>query len=494
MRSGGGKCSQCGRVVTAEQLRHDSALAITVNKVHSTRCDPDQATDTDVETAAADQLIGRRLGHFEIVESLGRGGMGHVFRALDHSLKRDVAVKILRRGTCQNDERQIESLLQEAIAQARVNHPNVATIYYVGREGADPFLAMELIEGGTLAARINNGPLPFSEIAPIAIQIVKALKISHQLDLIHGDLKPTNLLIMPSGEVKLSDYGMARSASATDSESGFGGTPNYLAPELLLGQSPSIQSDMYALGVTLYEMMFGRLPVELSGSTIPQWIDSHEHAKIVFPEPWPEYIPRGWRDFLQRLLSREPARRFANYDEILDVLQSLEPTRSPAARRLPRITAGLVDYTLVFLLFLIALVPLSILASVEGFVLSHWLLRSALALLGILPILGYTLVIALWRQSFGHALMHLRVVNRYGLPPPTRTLVMRSVCRMLPLWEMALVNMIGGQAEIWAWITISFMAVAWLWFMVDLATLLMLGRGHSLHDLLVRTRVVLGSD
>ena len=209
---GGWQVAQCQRVISPDKLRQDASLALTLQRTESIQVTVVGTTAQGDEGEATIQVLGRRFGHFELIEPLGQGGMGQVFRALDHSLQRFVAVKILRRGKNQNDERQIELLLQEAIAQARVNHPNVATIYYVGREGGDPFLAMEFLDGGTLAEKIKAGPLSYPEIASIAVQIVNALRVSHRYDIIHGDIKPTNLLIKGTGEVKLSDFGMARSA------------------------------------------------------------------------------------------------------------------------------------------------------------------------------------------------------------------------------------------------------------------------------------------
>ena len=230
-------------------------------------------------------MKGRTFGHFKIVDSLGQGGMGQVFRALDTSLKRYVAVKVLRSGlsastNARSSDFEIEQLMQEAIAQARVIHPNITTIYYVGKEDETPFLAMELIYGQSIAEKIAEGPMVYSEIHSISSQLAGVLRFSHELDIIHGDIKPSNIMVQSNGIAKLSDFGLARRASKKQS-SPFGGTPNYLAPELLEGESSSIQSDMYALGVTLFEMTFGRLPVSVSGASMKEWIASHEQLSLI---------------------------------------------------------------------------------------------------------------------------------------------------------------------------------------------------------------------
>lgn len=486
--STGGTCDKCGRQISAEKIRLNSALAMTLDQIHSLQTNATRSESDQIPTV---HWIGRRLGHFEIIEPLGQGGMGQVYRALDHALQRYVAVKVLRRGKCERDEKQIELLLQEAIAQARVNHPNVATIYHVSRDEGDPFLAMELVDGGTLAGRIKDGPLPFSEIAQIASQIVEALRVSLQFDIIHGDIKPNNLLIKKSGDVKLSDFGMARSASKEDEDSDFGGTPNYLAPELLHGEQPSVQSDMYALGVTLYELTFGRIPVELTGSTFREWIDSHQNSALVFPSPWPEHIPAGWRELLARLLAKAPADRFAKYEDVQIALNRLQPRRSPSARRLPRLVAAAIDFSLVMLLWIPAMIFVELRPA-------RWFLPSNLAVLvGFLatliflaPILGYTLMLGWWKQSVGRSLMQLRVVNRFGLTPSTRLMVTRTTLRMLPLWLLAMQPLVANAGYWTLPLSLTFSLGAALWLLVDLGTMFIVGKGKSLHDYLAGTRVV----
>ncbi len=484
----GGTCDKCGRQISPEKIRLDSALAMTLNQCHSLQTN---ASKIESDNANVAQWIGRRLGHFEIIEPLGQGGMGQVFRALDHALQRYVAVKVLRRGKSQRDDKQIELLLQEAIAQARVNHPNVATIYHVSRDDGDPFLAMELVDGGTLAARIKHGPLPFNEIALIASQIVEALRVSLQFDIIHGDIKPNNLLIKKSGDIKLSDFGMARSATKEEGESDLGGTPNYLAPELLHGDQPSVQSDMYALGVTLYELTFGRIPVELTGSTFKEWIDSHHNSALVFPSPWPEHLPVGWKVLLIRLLAKSPADRFPKYEDVLGMLSKLQPRRSPSARRLPRLVAAAIDYSIVMLLWIPAMVFVEFLPA-------RWFIPGALEFVaGVLamlmlfaPLLSYVVLVGWWKQSIGRSLMQLRVVNRFGLTPSTRLIVTRTNLRMLPLWMLALLPAVANAGVLTAFLSITLAVTAMVWLLVDLAMMLILGRGKSLHDYFAGTRVV----
>ena len=155
----------------------------------------------------------------------------------------------------------IQQLLQEARSQARVNHPNVVHIYFVDQARDFPFFAMELIRGSTLKHQLANGPLPFAEVVRIAAQLAAALRHALQFDIVHGDVKPGNILQSKSGTVKLSDFGLARRLSKLQPGKGqLIGTPNYLCPEAADQKPVDFRSDMYSLGVTLFELTFGRQP------------------------------------------------------------------------------------------------------------------------------------------------------------------------------------------------------------------------------------------
>ena len=487
-RNAGGDCPKCHRKISPQALQTDFGLTMTLNSVQA-GIDPNQN-----KLPNASDHVGKHLDHFEILESLGQGGMGQVYRALDRSLNRYVAVKILQHVDGPGAKQQIDTLLQEAVAQARVNHPHVATIYYVGREEKSPFLAMELVDGGTLADRIKDGPMNYSDIAPVAMQIAVALKASHELDIVHGDIKPNNLLVKTSGQIKLSDFGMARSASKSDDgESKIGGTPNYLAPELLEGESPSIQSDMYALGVTLYEMTFGRLPVLLSGSSFLEWKKIHEVSKIAYPDPWPDEIPRGWKTLLDRLLNRDPTKRYADYDEVLVDLWRLQPSSSHPARRLPRIIATAIDTFLVALAMLPILILLQTVESTPF--INNVVIRTLTSAGYFLPIGLYTFLVTWLRQSLGRRLMHLRVVNQVGLVPSSRIITTRSFLRMVPMWLLAFASFTFAAQLDWLSPVTTVLSLLALFFVVaDVAVMIAMGEGKSLHDLIMKTQIVLDMD
>ncbi len=206
----GGTCTLCRRRVTAVALQLANSATISLNDI---------ATDKKHEDRLEGELdlaSGTMLGHFRLDRPIGRGGMGAVYRALDTSLERYVAVKVMRPGSDSSDQ-QIAAMLREAVAQARLNHPNVVTIYYIGRHEQEPFLAMELVQGETLAERIKQGPISYAEAIRIAIEVIEALHHAYCFGIVHADIKPSNLLITSEGAVKLSDFGLSRSTAMEDS-------------------------------------------------------------------------------------------------------------------------------------------------------------------------------------------------------------------------------------------------------------------------------------
>jgi serine/threonine protein kinase len=340
----GGTCPACGRKYAATVLGDAATQIVSPGAL----CGEGSPAPELAAQAPPDPHRGEVLGHFRILAEIGHGGMGTVYRALDESLQRYVALKVVRAvDATAADSRHIQRLLQEAIAQARVNHPNIVHIYYVGRDGNTPFFAMELVNGPTLARRLADAPLPFAEVVDMAGQLAEALRHAADYDVVHGDIKPGNVLLAGPHTVKLSDFGLARRLSEmTDPAAGIVGTPNYLAPEAVQGAPPDVRSDLYSLGVTLFEMTFGRLPYSFTGSGLRERFRAHQEAAIEFPDPWPKTLPEGWRAVLARLLAKDPEARYQDYAELLEDLRRLRPVVRPAAGRVPRGLAWLVDLAL----------------------------------------------------------------------------------------------------------------------------------------------------
>jgi len=212
-----------------------------------------------------------RLGHLELGELLGKGGMGEVYRATDLRLGREVAVKFLPEALAATAEGRAR-FEREARALARLNHPHIVTLHEFGELEGQPYLVMELVEGAALPTRL---PLPRAEALRIALAVCEALEFAHHKGVVHRDLKPANVLVDAQGRVKVADFGIARlldagPGGAITRGNVVAGTPQYLAPEALLGAEPSAAMDVFSMGVLVYELLTGRLPVgELAGLDPP---------------------------------------------------------------------------------------------------------------------------------------------------------------------------------------------------------------------------------
>ncbi len=287
---------------------------------------------------------GDKLGRYEIVALLGKGGMGEVYRARDTRLGRDVAIKT-------SHARFSDRFEIEARAIAQVNHRNVCTLYDVGPD----YLVMECVVGQTLATRLEAGAVPPGEAVGIAIQIAEGLYAAHARGVLHRDLKPSNVMITPAGEVKIMDFGLAKLAEVTpgcESETALMtvpgqvmGTPNYLAPEQLRGESASRHTDIWAFGVTLYETLVGARPFRSTpAKSIVRSIleDTPEGPSTVRPG-----IPKALDTIVRKSIARDPADRYQSVGDLLDDLRRVKTARS--VRRWPWLAAaaGLVAIALV---------------------------------------------------------------------------------------------------------------------------------------------------
>lgn len=434
--SGGeGVCDSCGRKVDLGGLNASQTVSFCAERDH----------DTGFQLADGPDRSGESLSHFRLMSKLGYGGMGAVYRALDESLQRFVAVKVIRSA----DEGQgisnklVNRLLDEAVLQARLNHPNVVTIYYVGRDGKEPFFAMELLPGPTLSQMIDDGPLAYGEVVRYARQICSALAQATRLGLVHGDIKPGNLIMAGDGIVKLSDFGLAKTKQSGPSK-GVSGTLNYMAPELSDDGEPSAQSDMYSLGVTLFELTFGRRPYAIFGTTLREQLESQRNAAIDFPTKWPATLPLRWRDVLQRLLAQDPADRYASYEELDEDLVRHAPVGFTTAGLLSRSMALATDYALLGLLMLPFIVPWQLSSTALADRNFPEFFRTYATQFALLPFFT-PLVPALatwfewigWRSP-GRYLFQLRVVDAHGLRLERKKRVLRSVMRNITIWIASL--------------------------------------------------------
>jgi eukaryotic-like serine/threonine-protein kinase len=272
---------------------------------------------------------GTRLGPYEIVGPLGAGGMGEVYRAHDARLGRDVAIKVLPQHVTATPLARAR-FEREARTISRFNHPHICAVYDVGQEGEVEYLVMELIEGETLARKIGRGSLPIEQVLRHGIEISDALAHAHDQAIIHRDLKGSNVVVTGGGAAKVLDFGLAHSAGVpggadepradiTITEPGMiVGTPHYLAPELLRGGRADARSDIWALGILLYEMAAGGPP--FAGRT------AHELSAAILnamPAPLPQHVPAGLRTVIERCLTKDAAQRYRNAGEVRAALEAL---------------------------------------------------------------------------------------------------------------------------------------------------------------------------
>ena len=344
-----------------------------------------------------DRLLGTCLGDFEIRERIGSGGMARVYLAFDQVLKRHVAVKVIQNKKYLTRESQAELLQAEAISQASVHHPNVVSIFYVGRHETLPFLAMEYVDGYSLNDRVSEGPLSLREVYQCAEQIVLGLSEAYRNGLVHGDIKPANLLVDDNNVVKLSDFGLARHLQDDHYEpKQLVGTPSFMAPELFDKHAIDEQTDLFSLGVTLFQLTYGKSPYTLIGETAEEVKSCLEKASIEFPEDRPD-VPERWINILRRLLAKKRTQRYSSIQQLESDLSSVTQSFRPA-KPMPTITSLIVDNLAMFFLF-IPLLTARIHIGFEN--LSGWLF-------GIMGPVAF-FILCVWRQrSLGQLLTGIR--------------------------------------------------------------------------------------
>ncbi len=276
------------------------------------------------------------LPGFEILGLLGRGGMGVVYRAWQPRLRRLVALKMIRAGV-QAEPAEVERFLKEARAVAHLHHPHIVQIYEVGKAAGQPYLALELAEGGSLAQELAGTPQPAGRAAALVEQLARALQHAHEQGVIHRDLKPGNVLLTADGQIKVTDFGLAKQLDGEAAQTQTGavvGTPSYMAPEQAAGQSKRVgpAADVYALGAILYECLTGRPPfrAETALETARQVLADEPVA----PRRLQPKVPRDLETICLKCLAKEPEKRYASalaLAEDLRRFQNHEPIRARPA-------------------------------------------------------------------------------------------------------------------------------------------------------------------
>jgi serine/threonine-protein kinase len=291
-------------------------------------------------------LLNRSVGEYRLIDFLGAGGMGEVYRAVSARTGRVAAVKILLHASPDPSVR--ERFHNEARLHGQMHHPNIVALYEVQEFEGRPCIVMEYVDGETLADRIARlGPLPVARAVPIFTAVAGAVRYMHEQGIVHRDLKPTNVRIGTNGEVKLLDFGIAKSdwSPGLTQTGGVIGTPHYLSPEQLGSGKATARSDIWALGIMLYEMLSGKVPFEAESIT-DLWdkVKAGSYARLasmstaVMPDPAPV---RARADrVIARCLKRDPADRYPGVKELVDELSEVGAPRVPTSPGIDRLGLG----------------------------------------------------------------------------------------------------------------------------------------------------------
>jgi serine/threonine protein kinase/Flp pilus assembly protein TadD len=288
-----------------------------------------------IENGQADSLVGQPIGHYEISESIGSGGMGEVYLATDVVAGRKAALKLLPLRFTGDAER-LKRFEREARAVVALNHPNILTVYEIGEDHSTHYIASELIEGETLRQRLTRGPMQLNEAVDVTIQVASALAAAHQAGIVHRDIKPENIMLRPDGYVKVLDFGIAKLAeqevpptTPTDEalllvQTNLGsilGTVRYMSPEQACGEHVDKSTDIWSLGVVLYEMLTAHAP--FTGDTPQDVMFSILEEE---PPPFTRYIARApaeLQQIISKTLRKDREQRFHSAHELLQALKDL---------------------------------------------------------------------------------------------------------------------------------------------------------------------------
>lgn len=265
-------------------------------------------------------------GRYELIEKIGYGGMAVVYKAKCRLLKRFVAVKILK-PEFTHDRKFVENFRREAHASASLVHPNIVSIYDVGRESNINYIVMELVEGKTLSQYIEDeAPIDYKKVVDIGIQVAKGLSTAHKNGIIHRDIKPHNILINKDGIAKITDFGIARAVTDTTivdtSKDNIMGSVHYFSPEQAKGTKIDAKSDIYSFGIMLYEMITGKIPFD--GDTPVAVALKHINEPITPPSVYNQETPHGLEKIILKSTEKEEKNRYDSFDEIIDELDEID--------------------------------------------------------------------------------------------------------------------------------------------------------------------------
>lgn len=275
---------------------------------------------------------GDKIQNYSILSRLGAGGMGQVYLCRDSGLSRNVAIKVLPKGVDEEDDIEIRRFIQEGRLLAQINHPNISSVYSIGEDESCAFLVMEYIKGELLHNLIREGRLNFQEKAKILQGVALGLAEAHKIGIVHRDVKPANIIVDEAGRGKLIDFGIAKAIysknEVTTETDAVIGTMNYIAPEIFGGSFPSVRSDIYALGLVLFEMVTGTIPFEAPSRL--SVLENIRTRNLKFPLNAEPLLPRAFFHLIQEATDPSPEKRTATALEFYNRLQEINFSHIPA--------------------------------------------------------------------------------------------------------------------------------------------------------------------
>ncbi len=338
----------------ASQQEHDEVMQVMQEKgavlEHCPKCNSlldvsgcEPLTETICPSCGALIKVLREFEHFVLLSHLGQGGAGAVYRAFDETLERDVALKLLRNEHTSNPEF-VAGLEREAQIMASISHPHVVKVYSTGRKNGYYYIAMEIVNGGTLAQRIKrDGPLPEAAVLSLGVQLADGLRAAWKRGLMHRDVKPGNILFVERQAIKVADFGLAMPLEQLGEESGdIWGTPEYIAPEKLLREGEDLRSDIYSLGCTLFHCLAGKPPLPVS--SVKRVIMEGVAQTAPALQSFAPQVSGAAAFVIDRCLQPTRLARYQSYDELIEHLQyaidqagkSLKSPDAPPSKAAPR--------------------------------------------------------------------------------------------------------------------------------------------------------------